>query len=323
MIPHKFRRTVLALAATLVLAAQQAPAYAAEDGWPRQVTHEAGTLTVEKKPQRVVSTTPSVTGVLLAIDAPVIASAATTPGSLTDAKGFFSQWAGVADERGVEVLYPRLAFDIEAIIGRDPDLVVSSATGADATAQHHAELTAQGLPTIVVNYSNHSWQELATNLGKALGLEAEAAAAIARFDAYAAETAAAITPPEGKATIVAYNVGGSYSIGRPSSPQAQVLTSLGFDMVGLPPALASQVTRSSDFDFISRENLSSAIAGDTVFLLNGTQADVDAFLADPVLANLPAVVNKRVYPLGPTSFRIDYYSGRQMIDTVARNFRRS
>ncbi|MCS5516888.1 hypothetical protein NWF32_24280 [Pseudomonas qingdaonensis] len=63
-------------------------------------------------------------------------------------------------------------------------------------------------------------------------------------------------------------------------------------------------------DFISRENLSAAITGDTVFLLGGSDADVQAFLADPVLANLPAVVHKRVYALGPSSFRIDYYRAR-------------
>ena len=45
----------------------------------------------ETKPARIVSTTPSVTGILLAMDAPLVASAATTPSRLTDAKGFFSQ----------------------------------------------------------------------------------------------------------------------------------------------------------------------------------------------------------------------------------------
>lgn len=40
------------------------------------------------KPQRIVSTTPSVTGILLAINAPVIATAAAAPSRLTDAKGF-------------------------------------------------------------------------------------------------------------------------------------------------------------------------------------------------------------------------------------------
>lgn len=320
MISDKLRNAFVAGIA--LLAASFSPAYGNDGGWPRTIAHEAGELTLPAKPQRIVSTTPSVTGILLAIGAPVVASAATTPSALTDGKGFFSQWADVADARGVEVLYSNLGFDIEAIIGADPDLLVASSTGADNASQHYHELAAQGIPGIVVNYSNRSWQEIATTLGKATGREDEAAAAIARFDAYAAEVGASIKPSDGPVTIVGYNLSGSYSIGRPSSPQAQVLTALGFEVEGLPPALAAQVTRASDFEFISRENLSAAIAGGTVFLMNGTEADVRAFLADPVLANLPAVVNRQVYPLGVTSFRIDYYSGRQMIDTVARYFRK-
>lgn len=39
-------------------------------------------------------------------------------------------------------------------------------------------------------------------------------------------------------------------------------------------------------------------------------------MADPVLANVEAVREGRVYALGPSSFRMDYYSGLAMIDTV-------
>ncbi|MEG0859207.1 MAG: Fe2+-enterobactin ABC transporter substrate-binding protein [Pseudomonas sp.] len=274
----------------------------------------------QSKPLRIVSTTPSVTGILLAMNAPLVASAATTPSRLSDAKGFFTQWADVADQRGVQVLYKNLVFDIEAVVGANPDLLVISATGADSVAQHQAELQAQGIETTVVNYSNQSWQEMATALGKATGLELQASEAIKRFDDYAAATAARIKPGEGTATVVGYNIGGSYSVGRASSPQARVLQALGFNVVDVPAAQEGQINRSTDFAFISRENLSAAISGDSVFLMGGTDADVQAFLADPVLANLPAVINKRVYALGPSSFRIDYYSGMQMIDAVARHF---
>ncbi len=173
----------------------------------------------EPKPARIVSTTPSVTGILLAMDAPLVASAATTPSRLTDAKGFFSQWAKVADQRGVEVLYRNLRFDIEAVIAQDPDLLVASATGADSAAPYRAELEAQGVPTLVVDYSKHSWQELATELGRHTGLERQAQAAIQRFDAYTAEVAAAIAPPQGPVSVVGYNIAGSYSIGRQASPR--------------------------------------------------------------------------------------------------------
>ncbi|OLS62550.1 Fe2+-enterobactin ABC transporter substrate-binding protein [Pseudomonas putida] len=281
----------------------------------------AGLAQAVETPKRIVSTTPSVTGILLAMNAPLVASAATTPSRLSDAKGFFTQWAKVADERGVEVLYKNLVFDIEAVIGQDPDLLVISATGADSVIQHQGELEAQGIRTTVINYSNQSWQDIATELGRQTGLQAQAAAAIKRFDDYTAEVAATLKPASGSVSVVGYNIGGSYSIARENSPQARVLNALGFKVSGLPAALESQVQRSSDVAFISRENLSAAIAGDSVFLLSATDADVRAFLNDPVLANLPAVIHKRVYALGPSSFRIDYYSGREMIDTVARNFR--
>ncbi|MEY8827149.1 Fe2+-enterobactin ABC transporter substrate-binding protein [Sedimentitalea sp. XS_ASV28] len=301
-----------------LLAFFAAPAQSQE--WPRNVIHEAGILTLDAQPRTVVSTTPSVTGILLAIGAPLVASAATTPGPLTDDKGFFSQWADLADERGVEVLYPNLTFDMESIIGWWPDLVVASTTGADSILPQYPLLQSQGIPTIAVNYSDRSWQDLARELGQALGVERGAADAIARFDQNIAEIASTITPHDGTVTIVGYQLAGTYSVGKASSPQATLLTALGFEVAGLPDRLRSQVTRSSNFDFFSRENLTDAIVGDTVFLLNGTEKTVDTFLNDPVLANLPAVRNRQVYALGQTSFRIDYFSGLQMAETVATQF---
>ncbi|MCD1266747.1 Fe2+-enterobactin ABC transporter substrate-binding protein [Shinella sumterensis] len=313
------RRTLLTSAFGLAISTLLPPLTAhAQEGWPRTIRHDAGELTLPAQPRRIVSTAPSLTGILLAIGAPVIASAATTPSILTDEKGFFSQWAKVADERWVEVLYSKLEFDIEAVIAAEPDLLIISATGADSVVQHHAELVAQGIPAIVINYSNQSWQDIAVQLGRATGLESEAADAIARFDSYAADVASSLPPVEGPVSIVGYNIGGSYSISKPKSPQARLLAALGMTVTGLPESLRRQVTRASDFEFISQENLPAAITGDSVFLLRATNEDVEAFLADPVLANLPAVKAKHVYPLGATSFRIDYYSGRQMIDAAAR-----
>ena len=309
---------VIAIAGALSLGGPSARSQ--EPGWPRTIRHAAGELTLAAKPKRIVSTTPSVTGILLAIEAPLVASTATTPSPLTDGKGFFSQWAGDADRKGVKVLYPNLKFDIEAVLGWKPDLVIASTTGADSILQHRAELEALGVPTMVVDYSSHSWQDLATELGKATGLETEAATAIARFDGDLAATARTLTAKGTKASIVGYNIAGSYSVARTSSPVAKLLSDLGFEIVGLPPALRPNTARASDFEFFSRENLSAAIAGDAVFLLRATEKDVPAFLAEPVLANHPAVTGKRVYPLGLTSFRIDPYSGRQILERVRASF---
>ena len=272
-------------------------------------------------PARIVSTTPSVTGILLAMQAPLVASAAAMPSRLTDGKGFFSQWAAVADQRDVQVLYRNLQFDIEAVVASAPDLLVVSATGADSAAPHLAELKAQGVPTLVVNYSNQSWQELATELGAKTGLQQQAKAVIQQFDDYTRATAARLHPSPRPVVLIGYNIGGSYSIGRSISPQARLLTALGFNVRELPEAMAGQVIRATEFQFISRENLAAAIGDADVFLLSADDNDAQAFRNDPVLANLPAVQHQRVYPLGPSSFRIDYYSGRQMLDTVAGYFR--
>ncbi|WP_092157017.1 Fe2+-enterobactin ABC transporter substrate-binding protein [Bosea sp. CRIB-10] len=309
---------IIAVAAALGWNSQGA--YGQDAGWPRTIRHAAGELTLASKPQRIVSTTPSVTGILLAMEAPLLASTATTPSPLTDAKGFFSQWAGDADRRGVKVLYPNLKFDIEAVLGWKPDLVIASTTGADSILPHRAELEALGVPTLVVDYSSRSWQELASELGRATGLESEAAAAISRFDADLAAAARVIAAKGSKASIVGYKIAGSYSVARTSSPVAKLMSGLGFEIVGLPPELKPNSARPSDFEFFSRENLSAAIAADIVFLLRATQKDVEALLAEPVLANHPAVAGKRVYPLGLTSFRIDPYSGRQILEQVRASF---
>lgn len=309
---------IIAFATTL--GADGRPAHSQEAGWPRTIRHAAGELTLARKPQRIVSTTPSVTGILLAIEAPLLASTATTPSPLTDSKGFFSQWAGDADKRGVKVLYPNLKFDIEAVLGWKPDLVIASTTGADSILQHRAELEALGIPTLVLDYSNQSWQELASELGQAIGLEKEAAAAIERFDTDLAAARSTIVTKGEKASIVGYNIAGSYSVARTTSPVSKLVSGLGFEIVGLPAELKPNSARPSDFEFFSRENLSAAIAADTVFLLRATQKDVEAFLAEPVLANHPAVTGKRVYPLGLTSFRIDPYSGRQILERVRESF---
>lgn len=271
--------------------------------------------------ERVVSTTPSVTGILLAIDAPLLATAATTPSRLSDEKGFFSQWAAAADEKKVQVLYRNLNFDLEAVLALSPDLLVISSTGADSVLPHISEIEALQIPTLVVNYSDQSWQEIALEIGQKLGIEENAHAAIARFDQRVAELAKQTNAqPNTRASIIGYNLGGTYSISKTVSPHARLLSALGFSVQPLPEALSGKVTRSSDFDFVSRENLAPAIAGDVVFLMGGNDKDVDAFLADPVLAQLPAVKNKQVYPLGVTSFRIDYYSGLQMAETVANYY---
>lgn len=319
MLRNSFKSVVLAAVTAIAMVIN--PALAEDKGWPRTIQHELGELTIEKQPKRVVNTALSATGTLLAIDAPVIASSATRISALTDDKGFFSQWADVAHERGVEILYPNLEFDLEAIIAADPDLLIISTTGGDSVKEHYDELVAQGIPTMAVNYSNKKWQDLAAQFGEALGLEAEAKEAADRFDAYVADLAKTIDLPEGPVSIVGFNIGTTQSVSKTTSPQAHLLSAMGFDVHGIAQGIPAEDRGGrSDFSFVTFENLSAGITGDTVFLLRGTEKNVEAFLNEPTFANLSAVKSKQVYPLGFSSFRIDYYSGKAMADTVAKFF---
>ncbi len=303
--------------ATETPASQETATVAPDQGeWPRTITHEKGETVLEAKPERIVSTALSVTGTLLAMDAPVVATAATSPSPITDDKGFFSQWADVADERGVEVLYDNLEFDMEALIAADPDLVIVSTSGADSVADQYEQIAAE-FPTIVVDYSKQTWQDLAVQLGDATGTEDGAAKAIEDFDAYASDAAKKITAPEGGVSIVSFNgPGADQGIGKPTGPHAQLLGALGLEVIPAPEDLDTSTQPRQDFAFVTYENLSQAVGGESVFLLTGTDETVAAFTADPVLANLPSVEKNQVYPLGITSFRIDFYSGKLLIDSV-------
>lgn len=296
-------------------AGESAEATADTGEWPRTITHEAGETVLDSQPTTIVSTSVTITGSLLAIDAPVTASAATTVGDATDENGFFSQWGDTAVERGVEVLYPDLQIDLEAVMLAEPDLIVVSATGADSTAEQYAQLS-EIAPTIVLDYSSKTWQDLAEELGEATGLEEQAQAAVEDFDSRVAEVADAITVPDGTTSIVSFNGAGQNGVAKPAGSHGTLLASLGFDVVGAPDDLDESEQARQDFSFVSLENLTTALQSETILLIAADDTRVDALLGTEVLANLPAVTTGQVHALGPDSFRIDYYSANHIVDVV-------
>ena len=127
--------------------------------WPRQITDSRGTHTLESQPQRIVSTSVTLTGSLLAIDAPVIASGATTPNNrVADDQGFLRQWSKVAKERKLQRLYIGEP-SAEAVAAQMPDLILISATGGDSALALYDQLSTIA-PTLIINYDDKSWQSL-------------------------------------------------------------------------------------------------------------------------------------------------------------------
>ncbi len=303
------RSLVLALALALV-----AIGSAQDAGWPRTFTNANGTTTViPSRPQRILSTSVSVTGSLLAIDAPVVASGSAGNGT------YFAQWAKVADERGVVNVWPAGAVDLEAAYAVEPDLIVVSTSGADSTIDQLAELQ-EIAPTIVVDYGGQTWQQLATQLATAIGSEAHAAEVIADFDAYVAAAKIRIHVPAGTANIISFNgAGTSNPIGRVVGPHAQLLTSLGFVIEDPDVAWHTQASLRNDFVWAEFERLTD-LTSETTFLLRFGPDGVASFVAEPVLANMPSVKAGQVYGLGVNSFRIDYYSATEIVDGIVAEF---
>lgn len=74
--------------------------------WPRTVEDDNGDeVTIDSRPKSIVSTSVTLTGSLLAADAPVKATGITQANTpVSDDKGFFTQWGDVAEQRGVKAL---------------------------------------------------------------------------------------------------------------------------------------------------------------------------------------------------------------------------
>lgn len=304
---------VLALAGCAATAEEQTSeegASAAAAEWPRVFENADGTTTeIPAQPERILSTAVSVTGTLLAIDAPVVASGSQVGGV------WFDQWADIADERDVANLWSVGEFDLEAVMANEPDLIVVATSGRDALTDQVADLQSIA-PTIVVDYGAQTWQDLAVELGDATGLEAEAKNTIADFDVLVSETADTITVPDSTANVISFNGPGQDNpIARAGGSHADLLESLGFTVEDPDPAWHSQTQERADFVWATYENLLQ-LTSETTFILSADDESAKGFADDPVLANVPSVAAGQVYGLGLNSFRMDLYSSTEIVEHV-------
>lgn len=287
---------------------------AAAASWP--VVHhnpDGSQVSIPAQPKRILSASVTLTGSLLAINAPVVAS------SLNGNRRFFEQWAQVAEARKVRRLWALNAVDLEAVYLAKPDLIVVSASGADSALESVRELS-QIAPTIVVDYATNNWQETTRQLGRATGLSERAEQRVAEFAEKTRSVAQAIRVPEGLTAIVSYNGPGMINpVATPKGSHGLLLAALGFRMESPDPHWHSGLDTPDDFVKAQYEHLSTLKAR-TVFLLRQDVNDVDALLRDRVLARMPAVQARQVYGLGKNSFRIDYYSANEVVDAIRRRF---
>ncbi|EOM75117.1 Fe2+-enterobactin ABC transporter substrate-binding protein [Rhodococcus rhodnii] len=331
-----FRRSTVAAAAALAAtalvltgcssgdtASESAPDATAETAtgaWPRTVADDRGEVTIDAEPQRIVSTSVTLTGPLLALDAPLVGTGAQAPSTVTDDRGLFRQWADVATERDVDVLYQGMP-DVESVTAAEPDLIFVSATGADSAADR-VEVLEKIAPVVVLRYDDKSWQEITSIVAEAIGKEDAAQELVAEYDAHVAsarEQLGDISAAD-PVNVLTYNSPNESKIFTAGSAQGQLFESLGFEIATLPDDIAGAGSGTgqerTDIVSVGQENLDRALPGDATFVVNAEQEDAERLSADPTLASTPAVAADRVYPLGPESFRLDYYSASVTIDHI-------
>ncbi|WP_255800539.1 Fe2+-enterobactin ABC transporter substrate-binding protein [Enterobacter roggenkampii] len=296
---------------------------AAAADWPRQVTDSRGVHTLESKPTRIVSTSVTLTGSLLAIDAPIVASGATTPNyRVADGQGFLRQWGDIAKQRKVARLYIGEP-SAEAVAAQMPDLILISATGGDSALALYDQLSAIA-PTLIINYDDKSWQALLTQLGEITGHEKQAAERIAAFDKQLAQVKQQMTlPPQPVNAIVYTAAAHSANLWTTESAQGKLLHQLGFTLADLPAGLQTSTSQGKRHDIIQLggENLATGLNGEGLFVFAGDEKDVAAIYANPLLAHLPSVKNKRVWALGTETFRLDYYSAMLVLQRLNAMFK--
>lgn len=298
-----------------------------EGEWPRTIETDNGELTLEEKPERIVSTSVTLTGSLLAVGAPVVASGATGENvdGLSDENGFFIQWADEAEEAGVEKLWAAASPEPEKAAGYDADLIVVSKNSGDSAFEHIEKLE-QIAPVLVVDYSGASWQDVTEKIGEATGNEKQAEEVIADFDKKIEDAKEQIELPEGKTSsfIVFGDASGAAALTL-ESPQNQIFSRLGFDLTEVPEEVKGNLSMGSDRGDIinlSMENIQAGLPGDTWISVASDEEARKIVDDNAAFSSAPAVKEGRLYETPSSTFRLDYYSANILVDSIVEQFKK-
>lgn len=222
----------------------------------------------------------------------------------------------MATQRNVKPLY-----QLEA----NPDLIIIASTGGDSALKLYDQLSTLA-PTLVLNYGDKSWQQLARELGDITGHEQGAQQAKARFELRVNQMKQAITlPPQPTSALVYADNGREAMLWTLDSAQERLLTQLGFQLA-IPPECAKGNTsmgKRQDIIQLSGEKMAEGLNGKTLMLFSADDRKVKELLANPFLQHLEPVEQHHVYAVGNDTFRLDYYSATNMLNSLEQQFKKS
>lgn len=245
-----------------------------EPGFPVTVTHAMGETTIPAQPTRIVSINEG-----QALDA--LQSVGVKPVLYGQSGGYIDRRAAWLDPDfidGVEFFEWDWERDLELIAGASPDLILD--TWVDDPLYEQQSGIA---PTIILTNDDVTpWQDMQRLVGRAVGREQEAEAAIAETEQVLAEQSARLEEIAGLKVYMAYIWGEEFIIHGANTSGARILTAMGVELASPNP---------DELTFLSLERWNEIEDADIIFSLAYFPEDAARQEEDPLFRLLPAVVN--------------------------------
>ena len=298
----------------------------AEATWPVTIKGDDGVdVEIKAEPKSIVSTSVTLTGSLLAIDAPVVASTpAKKKDEKTDDNGFFTQWSKQATDKGVKAIDGTEDNLAQTVAGDNPDLIIVAKTGQDSAVKVVDSLRQLEVPVLVIDYGSHSWQDVTKTLGQATGRQAKADSVVKDYTTKAEKTKSAISVPQGSTSV--FTVPGDGTKGANAfteeAPQVQLLKDLGFTIATVPDNVKGDQSMGDRKDIIqlSPENVQAGLTGENWVVIAADETAKNAVTSNETFSSAAPVTGGKVQYMPPSSFRLDYYSALEMLDAVQKAY---
>lgn len=271
---------------------------ATDAAFPVTITSALGDAVIESKPERVVTLGWGAEDIALSLGTVPVGVEIDTWGG--DADGYQPWFREAVEAQGAELpqtitMYPEL--DVDAVVALEPDLVLAPQSGLDQAV--FDQLSAL-VP--VVAYPGDPWQtpieDQITIAAQALGVPDQAEALIAeRADAItaAADQVAGDLSGTTFAYVYAGSEPGALAVYLPGDPRVELLRGLGLE---LDPAVADlEATPGTFTATVGLENVDLLDDVDMLFTWFGDTAEQEATEAQPLFAQIPALVSGAYVPM--------------------------
>jgi iron complex transport system substrate-binding protein len=294
-VPHRpALRGAALLAAALVLTscgsdpdeATAAAPRSSADAFPVTLAHTFGETTIDEEPQAVVTWGFGSTDAALALGVVPVAIPFQSYGG--DADGVLPWIADELAELGAEtptVLPEGDEVPFEAIAAADPDVILANYSGI--TEQDYRTLSAIA-PTVA--YPGEAWttpwRDVVTTVGQALGRAEEAEQLVADTEQTIADAAAEHPELAGRTVAAVWDVAPTFYVYEGADSRVEFLTDLGLEVA---PSVAELSTGDSTFYYTLSYEETSKLSSDILLSYASTQAEADAFAAQPYTRTIPAV----------------------------------